>query len=169
LKLADESLQETCAGIKLEMTSEYAYDTTLTRPDELVYEISMIGEDTPEPLELAAYHVVSNKDKTACPTVTIAQYYSPMEGMWKDVRNDDYNDAYMENADELYVDFACTQQQYLEEFAWHFADYNDPSTYTMDVPKNVTVQGRFLTWAVNDYSILIEDKFEMVVVGTGES
>lgn len=166
--LVSDTQVETCAETKLEMTAELAYDQTLTRPSELVYWIAMIDESTPDPLEIAAYYVFSNKDKELCPTVTIAQYYDPWELMWKDVRDDEYNTLYMEDQDDLYFEFGSTQQQYLEDLAWKFADYNDPMTAT-GMPKNVTIQGRFLTWAVNDYSTLLEDKFEVVVVGTDET
>jgi hypothetical protein len=59
---------------------------------------------------IPALQVASNKDRQSCPIVTIAQWYNPHEGIWEDVRDNEYNTMYMDDETKLYTKFKITQQ-----------------------------------------------------------
>jgi hypothetical protein len=170
IKLVDNTQVETCSGIELTLTQLTVKNREESRGSTLYHSIPAKGEAAVSTV-IPALYVASNKDRTLCPTVTIAQYYDTNSEIWVDVRQDDYNILNMEDQSELYNTFTITQEQYLQDFGWYHANYNDPKwTDYSTPPQSVAIQARFLTWAVADYeSTLTEDAFTFNVTSSGET
>jgi hypothetical protein len=133
----------------------------VSRDNTVKYEIPRKGASA-EPFRVQGKEIFSSMDADECPLVTFAEYLdetvTPAE--WREMRSSTVAEANM-NAGARYVDLTFDQEYFLNN-----VQPMRGNSYAMD--EEITITVRFVTHDPAFEEATIEDKFDLVLKGSGE-
>jgi hypothetical protein len=122
--VVDNTLVETCSTNSLSISDTSYMQPDITRDSEYTHTVPASTAAAALELQIPARKIVASA--TGCEIVTELEVFYPDfasagTGEWRAVRSNEYHTQYLTVAEGMYVSFAPTQPQFIEEIAPDFA------------------------------------------------